>query len=163
MIRIRCRLVKRLILMFKLLLEYFILFWWRSVLSIYILHVSLPLSRQHFGRLGVAHRFTRIHSYPSAPTSQSFIFGYPPVFFKIKKCFVRPYAEWLAYVNAQPALPLTISTSYGDDEQTGTWNIVIMLFAVADKLLQFRPVMLVVYATNLLNLVCTYFHIGVPI
>lgn len=71
--------------------------------------------------------------------------------------------EWLAYVDAQPALPLTISTSYGDDEQTGILNTVVMLFAAANKLLQFRPIMLVEYATNLVNLVCTYFRIEVPI
>ena len=31
----------------------------------------------------------------------------------------RPYTTWLDFVLAQPQLPLAISTSYGDDEQTG--------------------------------------------
>jgi tripeptidyl-peptidase-1 len=32
--------------------------------------------------------------------------------------FYRPYTDWLDFVLAQPKLPLVISTSYGDDEQT---------------------------------------------
>ena len=31
----------------------------------------------------------------------------------------RPYTTWLDFVLAQPQLPFAISTSYGDDEQTG--------------------------------------------
>jgi tripeptidyl-peptidase-1 len=33
----------------------------------------------------------------------------------------RPYVEWLSVILSQPRLPLAISTSYGDDEQTGTY------------------------------------------
>ena len=33
----------------------------------------------------------------------------------------RPYSTWLDFVLAQSHLPLAISTSYGDDEQTGTY------------------------------------------
>ena len=33
----------------------------------------------------------------------------------------RPYTTWLDFVLAQRHLPLAISTSYGDDEQTGAY------------------------------------------
>jgi tripeptidyl-peptidase I len=36
--------------------------------------------------------------------------------------YYRPYTTWLDFVLAQPHLPLAISTSYGDDEQTGTYS-----------------------------------------
>jgi hypothetical protein len=32
---------------------------------------------------------------------------------------IRPYQDWLDYILSQPNPPLAISTSYGDDEQTG--------------------------------------------
>ena len=35
----------------------------------------------------------------------------------------RPYTTWLDFVLAQPQLPLAISTSYGDDEQTGMFPL----------------------------------------
>ena len=35
----------------------------------------------------------------------------------------RPYAEWLDYVLQDNDVPLSISTSYGDDEQTGMYLI----------------------------------------
>jgi tripeptidyl-peptidase-1 len=33
----------------------------------------------------------------------------------------RPFMDWVDYVLSQPNPPLTISTSYGDDEQTGPY------------------------------------------
>ena len=40
--------------------------------------------------------------------------------------FHRPYADWLDFVLNKPTLPYVISTSYGDDEQTGMLPIEIL-------------------------------------
>jgi len=44
----------------------------------------------------------------------------------------RPYTDWLDFVLAQPQLPLVISTSYGDDEQTGMYSSTSSVIAVAN-------------------------------
>lgn len=44
--------------------------------------------------------------------------------------------QWLDFVLAQKDLPQTISTSYGDDEQTGTRTPVQLLLGLADTTLQ---------------------------
>ena len=44
----------------------------------------------------------------------------------------RPYADWLDFVLAQPELPLAISTSYGDDEQTGMYPLGLSVTTVSN-------------------------------
>ena len=46
--------------------------------------------------------------------------------------FYRPYLDWLDFVLAQSHLPLTISTSYGDDEQTSMYPLKLRLIAVSN-------------------------------
>ena len=36
----------------------------------------------------------------------------------------EPYLDWLAFILKQKTIPQTISTSYADDEQTGTCGTV---------------------------------------
>ena len=40
--------------------------------------------------------------------------------------FHRPYTVWLDFVLSKPTIPYVISTSYGDDEQTGMLPIEIL-------------------------------------
>ena len=44
----------------------------------------------------------------------------------------RPYIAWLDFVLSQHHLPLAISTSYGDDEQTGTCPLKLSVDTVSN-------------------------------
>ena len=46
--------------------------------------------------------------------------------------FYRPYTDWLDFVLGQPHLPLAISTSYGDDEQTGMCSSGLSVIVVSN-------------------------------
>jgi hypothetical protein len=81
------------------------------------------MARQHSGRQEVAHLLYRTPSRPPIPMSQSPL----QIYLLFKNCFVRPYAEWLAFVTTHPNTPLTISTSYGDNEQTGIVIIILLV------------------------------------
>jgi hypothetical protein len=109
--------------------------------------------RQHFTQLEVAHPLSQTPSQLIIRTSAQIILW---CFLQLLSqfFFLRPYTEWLDFILSHPNPPLTISTSYGDDEQTGKDSEIHPILNVYKFFLQFQSPSPFVLVTNLLSSVC---------
>ena len=69
----------------------------------------------------------------------------------------RPYTDWLDYILSQNVTPLVISTSYGDDEQTGVHPCCFTKDLAGSPFIQSPQVLRRGPARDSLNLVTSHF------